>query len=142
MKKKMSERVEIMPEVPIKEALNKAYIKVRPERIGIEKFKTNVITLLDTIKEKPGETEEFLKNLISAFLKNTWYEGDYFINTAARFDLVIHTGKTATTPIGVIIEAKRPINKTEMIGKKNLNAKAMQELLLYYLRETHGQQKS
>jgi hypothetical protein len=125
-----------MPEVPIKEALNKAYIKVRPERIGIEKFKTNFITLLDTIKEKPGETEEFLKNLISAFLKNSWYEGDYFINTAARFDLVIHTGKAAITPIGVIIEAKRPGNKTEMISKKNLNAKAMQELLLYYLRET------
>jgi hypothetical protein len=125
-----------MPEIPIKEALNKAYIKVRPERTAIERFKANFITLLDTIKEKPGETEEFLKNLVSAFLKKTWYDPDYFINTAARFDLVIHTGSTATTPIGVIIEAKRPGNKSEMISKANLNAKAMQELLLYYLRET------
>jgi hypothetical protein len=130
----MSGRVEIMQEVPIKEVLNKAYIKVRPERIAIERFKTNFITLLDTIKENPGETEEFFKNLVSAFLKKTWYDPDYFINTAARFDLVIHTGKTAATR--VMIEAKRPGNKTEMISKTNLNAKAMQELLLYYLRET------
>jgi hypothetical protein len=50
-----------MAEIPIKEALNKAYIKVRPERAAIEKFKTNYITLIDTIKEKPHETEEFLK---------------------------------------------------------------------------------
>ena len=125
-----------MPEIPIKESLNKAYIKVRPERAGIEKLKANFITLFDAIKEKPDETEEFLKNLVSDFLKKTWYEGGYFINTAARFDLVIHAGKTAATPIGVIIEAKRPGNKGEMISQTNLNAKAMRELLLYYLRET------
>jgi hypothetical protein len=28
-----------MPEISIKEALNKAYIKVKPERAAIEKFK-------------------------------------------------------------------------------------------------------
>jgi hypothetical protein len=125
-----------MPEIPLKEALNKAYIKVRPERAAIERFKANFITLLDGINANPTETEEFLKNLVSAFLKQTWYDPDYDINTSARIDLVIHTGKTAATPIGVIIEAKRPGNKNEMIRRTSLNAKAMQELLLYYLRET------
>jgi hypothetical protein len=125
-----------MPEIPVKEALNKAYIKARPEREAIERFKANFITLLDGIQASPAETEEHLKNLVSDFLKKTWYDPDYNINTSARIDLVIHTGKTAATPIGVIIEAKRPGNKTEMISRTSLNAKAMQELLLYYLRET------
>ena len=34
-----------------------------------------------------------------------------------------------------MIEAKKPINKTEMITTKKLNAKAFQELVIYYLRE-------
>ncbi|GHU98074.1 hypothetical protein FACS189483_05600 [Spirochaetia bacterium] len=125
-----------MPEIPVKEALNKAYIKARPEREAIERFKANFITLLDGIQASPSETEEHLKNLVSDFLKKTWYDPDYNINTSARIDLVIHTGKTTATGIGVIIEAKRPGNKTEMISRTNLNAKATQELLLYYLRET------
>jgi adenine-specific DNA-methyltransferase len=37
--------------------------------------------------------------------------------------------------VGVIIEAKKPTNKAEMITTKKLNAKAFQELVLYYLRE-------
>ncbi|MDR2406684.1 MAG: class I SAM-dependent DNA methyltransferase, partial [Bacteroidales bacterium] len=124
-----------MPEIPVKDALNKSYIKVRPERAGIEKFKANFITLLDGINHNPGETEEFLKNLVSDFLKNTWYAPDYFINTHKRVDLVIHTGDD-TSPVAVIIEAKKPGNKYEMASRTNLNAKAMHELLLYYFRET------
>ncbi|MDR2602305.1 MAG: hypothetical protein LBC53_07635, partial [Spirochaetaceae bacterium] len=119
--------------------MNKAYIKVRPERSAIELFKKNFITLLDGIKANPAETEEFLKNLVSDFLKKTWCEKDHNINTSARFDLVIHNGKTTDTPIGVIIEAKRPRNKNEMVSHASLNVKAMQELLLYYLRNTVDQ---
>ncbi|MBK8553462.1 MAG: hypothetical protein IPL53_21310 [Ignavibacteria bacterium] len=50
-------------------------------------------------------------------------------------DLVIHTGKTNKSAVGVIIEAKRPGNKNEMISKDKLNSKAFQELVLYYLDE-------
>jgi hypothetical protein len=125
-----------MPEIPIKEALNKAFVKVRPERAAIETFKTNFIRLLDTIKANPAETEEFLKNLVSDFLKKTWYGESYFINTKGRMDMVIHNGKDTKTPVGVIIEAKKPGNKHEMITRNNLNAKAMHELLLYYFQET------
>ncbi len=42
---------------------------------------------------------------------------------------------TLSSSVGVIIEAKKPTNKTEMITTKKLNAKAFQELVLYYLRE-------
>jgi adenine-specific DNA-methyltransferase len=37
--------------------------------------------------------------------------------------------------VGVIIEAKSPANKNEMITVQNLNGKALQELVLYYMRE-------
>ncbi|MDR0507529.1 MAG: Eco57I restriction-modification methylase domain-containing protein [Dysgonamonadaceae bacterium] len=68
-------------------------------------------------------------------MKNTWYAPNYFINTAGHINLVVHTGKDTATPVGIIIEAKKPGNKNEMINRENLNKKAMQELLLYYFRE-------
>ncbi len=114
-------------------ALNKAFIKVKPTRTEIETFKINLIQLLDRIDDK--ESEEFHKNLVADFLKKTYYEPNYFINTKGRNDQVIHNGNDAKTSVGVIIEAKKPTNKAEMISRTNLNAKAFQELVLYYLRE-------
>lgn len=114
-------------------ALNKAFLKVKPSRPEIELFKTNLIRLIDTINE--SESEEFHKNEVSDFLKNTYYSGSYFINTKGRNDLVIHNGVAATSTVGVIIEAKKPANKAEMLKAYNLNNKAFQELVLYYLRE-------
>jgi hypothetical protein len=73
---------------------------MRADRAGIEKFKANYIRLLDGIDHNPQESEEFLKNLVSDFLKNMWYAPDYFINTRQRVDLVIHTGND-TVPAGV-----------------------------------------
>lgn len=116
-----------------RKTLNKAFLKVKPIRTEIESFKSNLITLLDTTNDK--ESEEFHKNLVSDFLKDTYYKQNYFINTKGRNDLVIHNGNNAKTTVGVIIEAKKPTNKSEMISAKRLNAKAFQELVLYYLRE-------
>lgn len=116
-----------------KKALNKAFLKVKPNRSDIEGFKTNLITLLDRINDT--ESEEFHKNLVSDFLKKTYYDPNHFINTKGRNDLVIHNGQNANSTVGVIIEAKKPTNKTEMISTKKLNAKALHELVLYYLRE-------
>ncbi len=81
------------------------------------------------------ESEEFHKNLVIDFLKKTYYDPNYFINTKGRNDLVIHNGNNAASTVGVIIEAKKPTNKGEMISKEKLNVKAFQELMLYYLRE-------
>lgn len=116
-----------------RKALNKAFLKVKPTRAEIENFKKNLYALLD--KSKASESEEFHKNLISDFLKDTYYKQTHFINTKGRNDLVIHNGLLATSPVGVIIEAKKPTNKTEMISINKLNVKAFQELVLYYLRE-------
>ncbi|ULQ55852.1 Eco57I restriction-modification methylase domain-containing protein [Flavihumibacter rivuli] len=123
----------ILKELKPRKALNKAFLKVKPNRTEIEGFKTNLITLLDRTNDT--ESEEFHKNLVSDFLKETYYKQNHFINTKGRNDLVIHNGQNANSTVGVILEAKKPTNKSEMITTKKLNAKAFQELVLYYLRE-------
>ena len=75
-------------ELKPKKALNKAFLKVKPNRTDIECFKANLIQLLDRTNDT--ESEEFHKNLVSDFLKKTYYDSAYFINTKGRKDLVIH----------------------------------------------------
>jgi adenine-specific DNA-methyltransferase len=116
-----------------RKALNKAFLKVKPDRNGIEDFKKNLILLLEQIDE--SESEEFHKNIVSSFLREVYYLPNHYINTKGRNDLVVHNGKDAKSTVGIIIEAKKPNNKTEMLKKDNLNTKAFHELLLYYLRE-------
>ncbi|MCA6437801.1 MAG: Eco57I restriction-modification methylase domain-containing protein [Bacteroidetes bacterium] len=123
----------ILKELKPRKALNKAFLKVKPNRTEIEGFKTNLITLLDRTNDT--ESEEFHKNLVIDFLKKTYYDPNHFINTKGRNDLVIHNGQNANSTVGVILEAKKPTNRSEMITTKKLNAKAFQELVLYYLRE-------
>ncbi|MCT8341246.1 BREX-1 system adenine-specific DNA-methyltransferase PglX [Flavobacteriaceae bacterium TK19130] len=116
-----------------RKAINKAFLKIKPNRTEIESFKSNLIEILDRTNDT--ESEEFHKNLVSDFLKNTYYKDNHFINTKGRNDLVIHNGNKAKSTVGVIIEAKKPTNKAEMLTKKKINVKAFQELVLYYLRE-------
>lgn len=116
-----------------RKALNKAFLKVKPNRTEIESFKTNLIQLLDRTNDT--ESEEFHKNLVIDFLKKTYYDPNHFINTKGRNDLVIHNGDKAKNSVGVILEAKKPTNKSEMVTTEKLNTKAFQELVLYYLRE-------
>ncbi|MEY4866216.1 MAG: hypothetical protein RLY64_470, partial [Bacteroidota bacterium] len=122
-----------LKELKPRKALNKAFLKVKPNRSEIEGFKTNLIALLDRTNDT--ESEEFHKNLVSDFLKKTYYDPNHFINTKGRNDLVIHNGNSAKNSVGVIIEAKKPTNNAEMISSKKLNTKAFHELVLYFLRE-------
>ena len=119
----------------IREALNKAFLRMKPGRNEIDNFKEGFIKLTNQINEKVKEGEEFHKNLVSDFLKDTYYKNKYFINTKGSIDLAIHNGKDANSSVGVIIEAKSPSNKYEMLKHNDINAKALHELVLYYLRE-------
>ena len=102
-------------------ALNKAFLKVSPLRSEIEVFKANLIKLIDQTNDV--ESEEFHKNLVSDFLKDTYYKQNHFINTKGRNDLVIHNGKDAKSSVGVMIEAKKPTKTpipTNNNGLKNV----------------------
>ena len=101
-----------------RQSLNKAFLKVKPNRIGIDLFRKNLLHLFSQINK--NESEEFHKNVVSGFLSQTYYSPAHYINTKGRNDLVIHTGKDAKSPVGVIIEAKSPANKIEMLSIKNI----------------------
>lgn len=111
----------------------KALLKQAPLRTEIDIFKAELTALLNRIDDQ--ESEEFHKNLFSDFLKKVFYQDNYFINTKGRQDLVIHHGESNKTSVGVIIEAKKPSNKADWFTAEKPNSKALQELVLYYLRE-------
>lgn len=115
-----------------RQALNKAYLRLKTSRTDIEQFKHGLRTLLDSLNLH--ESEEHAKNHLRDFLQSVFYV-KYGINTKGKTDLVIHTGPTTKTKAGVLLEVKRPTNKADMPTPVNLNAKAVHELLLYYMRE-------
>ncbi|MEJ7676953.1 MAG: hypothetical protein WKG06_03580 [Segetibacter sp.] len=119
----------------------KAFLKQKPLRSEIDIFKSNLIALLDKIsvmeKQPKDESEEHLKNNLRDFLRDTYYKDTNAINTKDKKDLVIHLGKSTSSEAGVIIEAKRPTNISEMVTADRPNKKALHELILYYLDERH-----
>ena len=123
-----------------KQALKKEYLKIKPDRESLAAFKVELINLLDSINE--DESEEFNKDPIKTFFKKTCYGDRYFINTKDRSDLVIHNDNKPKSKVGVIFETKKPTKKSnaEMPKVDNLNAKAVQQLVLYFLQERkkHG----
>jgi adenine-specific DNA-methyltransferase len=124
--------MKLLSHYPVK-ALSKAYLRQSLRRDQIEIFKVGLTRMLDRIRL--DESEEHLKNIVADFLKDTWYKQTNEINTKDRKDLVIHLGANSVDAVGVIIEVKKPANKTEMISAERPNTKAFHELILYYLRE-------
>jgi adenine-specific DNA-methyltransferase len=126
--------MKLLPTSPAK-TLSKAYLKQSLKRDQIDHFKETLGRLFERICTE--EHEEHLKNIVSDFLKDTWYKHTNEINTSGRADLVIHNGTTSATPVGVLIEVKRPSNKNEMITPERPNVKALHELLHYYMQERY-----
>lgn len=110
-----------------------------PNEDEIIRFKKELNTLvgkIDSINDDKDEREEHLKNELKEFLVHTVYSReDYAINTKGDIDLAIYLGNNTNENVGVIIEAKRPKNKGEMITPDNLNRKAFREAILYYFDE-------
>jgi len=115
-----------------RQSLNLAFLKQKITRNEIDFFKNELNILFKNINE--NETEEFHKNLLSNFLNAIYYKDKHFINTKGKIDLVIYN-EDAKSTAGVLLELKNIANKNEMITRCNLNKKAFQELLLYYLQE-------
>lgn len=96
-----------------------------------DQFKNSLMALYNYAKDHASESEEHHKNILSNFLKNNFYQ-DYEINTHKRIDLAI---AKQNSNIEVLIESKSPSNTMEMISKSDINKKAMQEAVLYFMRE-------
>ncbi|TAL67355.1 MAG: type II restriction endonuclease [Bacteroidetes bacterium] len=114
-------------------ALNKAFLKEKVLRNDFDIFKKNLNLLLKNTYDE--DSEEHDKGNLSNFLKETYYEDKYYINTKENIDLAINIDKSSKSSVGVIIEVKKPSNTGEMIDKNNINTRAMHELVLYYMIE-------
>lgn len=112
--------------------LNKAYRQVAIETIDFNRFKEALRTLLSSIAD--GQREETQKEHIRKFLSDTFYK-PYYMAPEEDIDLAVRLDNTSKSNIGLLIEVKSTTNRNEMISVGNLNRKALQELLLYYLRE-------
>jgi hypothetical protein len=104
-----------------RQSLNYAFLKIKPHRDAIEHFKIHANKLLNAVKA--NESEEYHKNCLADFLKDVYYKDKHYINTKGRNDLVIYNDKDTASFVGVIIEAKSPSNKIEMLHCDNLNKK-------------------
>ena len=124
-----------MLELTIAKSLNKAYQQISVDRTTLESFKNQLNKLYEQISSI--NTEEKLKGDLMDFLKLTFYGQNYKVSPNGDIDCAIHLGNSIDDPVGVIFEVKKPTNVSEMITRDDLNRKALQELLLYYLRERH-----
>ena len=119
--------------LPVEKTVHRAWLRKPVAREAFDLFREGLKRLFDRIDQ--GESEEHLKRIVADFLTEVWYRDVSEINTKERADLVIHAGRSSRDPVAVIIETKHPANAAEMISAARPNAKALHELILYYLRE-------
>ncbi|MBR1929468.1 MAG: class I SAM-dependent DNA methyltransferase, partial [Paludibacteraceae bacterium] len=117
----------------IKDILNKQLLRQKPTSEQFDAFLHALRNLKASIQ--PNETEEHNKSYIETFLKESFYGKTNLVNTAGSIDCAIYQKNEATSSIEVIIETKSPNNQSEFPSVHNLNCKAMQELVLYFMRE-------
>ncbi|GAA7132546.1 class I SAM-dependent DNA methyltransferase [Helicobacter pylori] len=105
----------------------KKYNPQEPKKETIENFEKEINSLLENAKRQDGE--EFQKNEINSFLKNTY---DYHCNTYEKVDSAIYEdGK-----VRVLIEAKALNNKNEFPkDRENPLSKAFCQMVFYFLKE-------
>lgn len=128
-----------------KQSLNKSYLRnAQVDRETFEHFKVKLRRLLEATAQNVSQNkdEENIKAYLRDFFNDTFYKDKYHINTKDRTDLVIHADSSSQSPVNVLFETKKPSNTVGMISKDQPNAKAMQQLVLYYLRERENEQNT
>ncbi|GAA7355760.1 class I SAM-dependent DNA methyltransferase [Helicobacter pylori] len=103
----------------------KKYNPQEPKKETIENFEKEINSLLENAKRQDGE--EFQKNEINSFLKNTY---DYHCNTYEKVDSAIYVDGKAW----VLIEVKALNNRNEFPkDRENPLSKAFCQMVFYFL---------
>ncbi len=105
----------------------KKYNPQEPKKETIENFEKEINSLLENAKKQDGE--EFQKNEINSFLKNTY---GYKCNIYEKVDSAIHVDGKAW----VLIEVKALNNRNEFPkDRENPLSKAFCQMVFYFLKE-------
>ncbi|GAA8876189.1 hypothetical protein HpRW186_04500 [Helicobacter pylori] len=112
--------------IPLKDFI-KQYNPQEPKKETIENFEKEINSLLENAPRR--NDEEFQKNEINKFLKNTY---GYDCNTHEKVDSAIYVDGE----VRVLIEVKALANKTEFPkDRENPLSKAFYQMVLYFLEE-------
>ncbi len=112
--------------IPLKDFIKK-YNPQEPKKETIENFEKEINSLLEKAPRQDGE--EFQKNEINSFLKNTY---DYHCNTYEKVDSAIYVDGKAW----VLIEVKALNNRNEFPkNRENPLSKAFCQMVFYFLKE-------
>ncbi|WP_231202878.1 class I SAM-dependent DNA methyltransferase [Helicobacter pylori] len=112
--------------IPLKDFIKK-YNPQEPKKETIENFEKEINSLSENAKRQDGE--EFQKNEINSFLKNTY---GYKCNTNKKVDSTIYVDGKAW----VLIEVKALNNKNEFPkDRENPLSKAFCQMVFYFLKE-------
>ncbi len=112
--------------IPLKDFIKK-YNPQEPKKETIENFEKEINSLLENAKRQDGE--EFQKNEINSFLKNTY---GYKCNTYEKVDSAIYVDGE----VWVLIEAKALNNRNEFPKyRENPLSKAFCQMVFYFLKE-------
>ncbi|UOR35042.1 class I SAM-dependent DNA methyltransferase [Helicobacter pylori] len=112
--------------IPLKDFIKK-HNPQEPKKETIENFEKEINSLLENAKGQDGE--EFQKNKINSFLKNTY---GYECNTYEKVDSAIYVDGKAW----VLIEVKALNNRNEFPkNRENLLSKAFCQMVFYFLKE-------
>ncbi|NHB43838.1 class I SAM-dependent DNA methyltransferase [Helicobacter pylori] len=112
--------------IPLKDFIKK-YNPPTPTKETIENFEKEINSLLENAPRQ--DDEEFQKNEINSFLKNTY---GYRCNTNKKVDSAIYVDEE----VQVLIEVKALNKKTEFPkNKENPLSKAFCQMVLYFLEE-------
>ena len=122
------------------ESINKLYRKQPIDESEFSGFKDALKELFDNIED--GQVEPTQRKFFTTFMEEIFPNGYLVTHEEDSIDVVLHTGEKTTSPKGVLIELKSTTNKDEMVTKEDINRKALQELLFYYLNERKGKQNN
>ncbi|GAA7348058.1 class I SAM-dependent DNA methyltransferase [Helicobacter pylori] len=112
--------------IPLKDFIKK-YNPQEPKKETIENFEKEINSLLENAKRQDGE--EFQKNEINSFLKNTY---GYHCNTNKKVDSAIYVDGE----VWVLIEVKALNNRNEFPkNRENPLSKAFCQMVFYFLKE-------
>ncbi|WRC40256.1 class I SAM-dependent DNA methyltransferase [Helicobacter pylori] len=115
--------------IPLKDFIKK-YNPQEPKKETIEKFEKEINSLLENAPRQ--DDEEFQKNKINSFLKNTY---DYDCNTNKKVDSAIYVDKE-DKEAWVLIEVKALNNGNEFPkDRENPLSKAFCQMVFYFLKE-------
>ena len=122
------------------ESLNKLYRKQPIDESDFSNFKNSLKELFGNIEE--GQVEPTQRKFFTTFMEEIFPKSYLVTHEEDSIDVVLHTGEKTTSSKGVLIELKSTTNKEEMVTKEDINRKALQELLFYYLNERIGKQNN